>query len=92
MSAIEFWKTFFEFVAVMCLIIGFVNEKKVIAFEVALARSIRQWLKARKNRKKRFTDILNTIPLEEEQEFTQPYVTTYDTWKNRKGRGGRYEQ
>ena len=44
-------RTALEFVAVALLIWGFVNEKKVIAFEVKLARAIRIHLRNRRRRK-----------------------------------------
>lgn len=53
MSFVEIIKTFFEFAAVVLLIIGFINEKKVVAFEVKLARAIRIHLRNRRIRKQR---------------------------------------
>ncbi len=43
--------SFFELAAVILLIVGFIYEKKVIAFEVKLARAIRIHIKNRKVRK-----------------------------------------
>lgn len=40
MSAIFIVRTFFEIIAVCLLIWGFINEKKVVAFENKLARAI----------------------------------------------------
>ncbi len=40
MSFFEILVTFLEFAAVVLLIVGFINEKKIIAFEVKLARAI----------------------------------------------------
>ena len=45
--------TTLEFLAVVLLIVGFINEKKVIAFEVKLARAIRIHLRNRRLRKQR---------------------------------------
>ncbi len=45
--------TVFEFAAVVLLIVGFINEKKVVAFEVKLARAIRIHLRNRRRRKQR---------------------------------------
>ncbi len=45
--------TVFEFAAVVLLIVGFINEKKIIAFEVKLARAIRIHLRNRRVRKQR---------------------------------------
>ena len=40
MTFLEIMVTFLEFAAVVLLIVGFINEKKIIAFEVKLARAI----------------------------------------------------
>ncbi len=53
MAFAEIIKTFLELAAVILLIIGFVNEKKVVAFEVKLARAIRIHLRNRRIRKQR---------------------------------------
>lgn len=53
MAFAEIIKTFFEFAAVVLLIIGFINEKKVVAFEVKLARAIRIHLRNRRIRKQK---------------------------------------
>lgn len=53
MAFAEIIKTFLELAAVVLLIIGFVNEKKVVAFEVKLARAIRIHLRNRRIRKQR---------------------------------------
>ncbi len=53
MAFAEIIKTFFELAAVVLLIIGFVNEKKVVAFEVKLARAIKIHLRNRRVRKQR---------------------------------------
>ena len=53
MAFAEIIKTFFELAAVVLLIIGFINEKKVVAFEVKLARAIRIHLRNRRLRKQR---------------------------------------
>ena len=45
--------TTLEFLAVVLLIVGFINEKKVIAFEVKLARAIRIHLRNRRLRKQK---------------------------------------
>ena len=92
MSAVDFWRTFLEAAAVILLIVGFVNEKRVVDFEKALAKAIREHLKARKNRKKCISERSNTNSLEKENEPTTLYVTTYDTWKNSKVKGSRYDK
>lgn len=53
MAFAEIIRTFFEFAAVILLIIGFINEKKVVAFEVKLARAIKIHLRNRRLRKQR---------------------------------------
>ncbi len=53
MTFAEIIKTIFEFAAVILLIVGFINEKKVVAFEVKLARAIKIHLRNRKVRKAR---------------------------------------
>ena len=53
MTFLEIIKTFFELAAVVLLIVGFINEKKVVAFEVKLARAIRIHLRNRRLRKQR---------------------------------------
>ncbi|MBQ3543505.1 MAG: hypothetical protein IJA34_00710 [Lachnospiraceae bacterium] len=50
----EFWdiiRTFFEFLAVVLVIIGFINEKKLIKFENQIAEKIRIFFEHRKERK-----------------------------------------
>ena len=51
MSFFEIMVTFFEFAAVVLLIIGFINEKKIIAFEVKLVRAIRIHIRNYRRRK-----------------------------------------
>ena len=53
MSFAEIIRTVLEFSAAILLIIGFINEKKVVAFEVKLARAIRIHLRNRRLRKQR---------------------------------------
>ena len=53
MTFFEILVTFFELAAVVLLIVGFINEKKVVAFEVKLARAIRIHLRNRRLRKQR---------------------------------------
>lgn len=53
MAFAEIVKTVFEFAAVVLLIVGFINEKKVVAFEVKLARAIKIHLRNRRLRKQR---------------------------------------
>ncbi|MBE6771736.1 MAG: hypothetical protein E7547_06305 [Ruminococcaceae bacterium] len=53
MTFFEIVKIFFEFAAVVLLIVGFINEKKVVAFEVKLARAIRIHLRNYRARKQR---------------------------------------
>ena len=53
MTFFEIIKTFFELAAVVLLIVGFINEKKVVAFEVKLARAIRIHLRNYRVRKQR---------------------------------------
>ncbi len=45
--------TVLEFAAVVLLIVGFINEKKVVAFEVKLARAIKIHLRNHRIRKQR---------------------------------------
>lgn len=52
MDFIEILRTIGEFTAVVLMIIGFINEKKIIAFEIKLARAIRiHWRNRNKTRK-----------------------------------------
>ena len=53
MAFAEVIRTVFEFAAVVLLIVGFIYEKKVVAFEVKLARAIRIHLRNRRLRKQR---------------------------------------
>ena len=53
MTFLEIIKTFFEFAAVVLLIVGFINEKKIVAFEIKLARAIRIHLRNHRLRKQR---------------------------------------
>lgn len=53
MAFAEVIRTVFEFAAVVLLIVGFINEKKVVAFEQKLARAIRIHLRNRRVRKQR---------------------------------------
>ena len=53
MAFAEVLRTVFEFAAVVLLIVGFIYEKKVVAFEVKLARAIRIHLRNRRLRKQR---------------------------------------
>lgn len=51
MAFADILRTVLEFTAVVLLIVGFINEKKVVAFEVKLARAIRIHLRNRRRRK-----------------------------------------
>ena len=51
MAFADIFRTVLEFTAVVLLIVGFINEKKVVAFEVKLARAIRIHLRNRRRRK-----------------------------------------
>ena len=53
MTFADIIRTVLEFAAVVLLIVGFINEKKVIAFEVKLARAIKIHLRNRRIRKQR---------------------------------------
>lgn len=53
MTFADIIRTVLEFAAVVLLIVGFINEKKVIAFEVKLARAIKIHLRNRRLRKQR---------------------------------------
>lgn len=53
MSFADIIRTVFEFSAVILLIVGFIYEKKVVAFEKKLARAIRIYLRNRRVRKQR---------------------------------------
>ncbi len=53
MNFAEIIKTVFEFAAVVLLIVGFINEKKIVAFEVKLARAIKIHRRNRRLRKQR---------------------------------------
>ncbi|MBR6786093.1 MAG: hypothetical protein IKM25_07595 [Clostridia bacterium] len=45
--------SFFEMAAIVLLIVGFINEKKIAAFEAKLARAIKIHLRNRRRRKQR---------------------------------------
>lgn len=51
MAFTDIIRTFFEFSAVVLLIVGFINEKKIAAFEAKLFRAIRIHLRNRRRRK-----------------------------------------
>jgi hypothetical protein len=51
MTFADIIRTFFEFAAVILLIVGFINEKKIVAFEAKLARAIKIHLRNRRRRK-----------------------------------------
>lgn len=53
MTFADIIRTVLEFSAVVLLIVGFINEKKVVAFEVKLARAIKIHLRNRRIRKQR---------------------------------------
>lgn len=53
MTFVDIIRTVLEFAAVILLIVGFINEKKVVAFEVKLARAIKIHLRNRRIRKQR---------------------------------------
>jgi len=53
MSFADIIRTVFEFSAVVLLIVGFIYEKKVVAFEKKLARAIRVAIRNRRIRKQR---------------------------------------
>lgn len=53
MSFAEIIRTVLEFAAVILLIVGFINEKKIVAFEVKLARAIKIHRRNRRIRKQR---------------------------------------
>lgn len=64
----EVIKTILEFVAVILLIVGFINEKKIIAFEIRLAKAIRIHIRNRKLKKKskcEFQNIQSRAPASE---------------------------
>ena len=45
--------SFFELAAIILLVVGFINEKKIAAFEAKLARAIKIHLRNRRRRKQR---------------------------------------
>lgn len=53
MNFAEVIRTVLEFAAVVLLIVGFINEKKIVAFEVKLARAIKIHRRNRRLRKQR---------------------------------------
>ena len=53
MTFADIIRTVLEFAAVILLIVGFINEKKVIAFEEKLARAIKIHLRNHRIRKQR---------------------------------------
>lgn len=91
MNAFDLIRTFFEFLAALAVILCFVYEKKLIVFERKIYVAVKKFLSDRKKRKKRFSNRSNTFSLEKENEPTTYYVATYDTWKNSKVKGSRYE-
>lgn len=79
MTFAEIIKTFFELAAVILLIIGFINEKKIVAFEVKLAKAIKIHLRNRRIRKQKEaarayqTRVQQRAP--EEVYFEEPVLT-----------------
>ncbi len=53
MAFAEIIRTVLEFAAVILLIVGFINEKKIVAFEVKLARAVKIHRRNRRLRKQR---------------------------------------
>ena len=53
MAFLDIILSFFEFLAVILLIVGFFNEKKIVAFEAKLARAIRIHIRNYRRRKQR---------------------------------------
>lgn len=53
MSFADIIRTFFEFAAVVLVIVGFIYEKKLVAFEAKLARAIKIYMRNRRIRKQR---------------------------------------
>lgn len=79
MTFTEVLKIFFEFAAVVLLIVGFINEKKVVAFEVKLARAIKIHLRNRRIRKQRETSKAYQAKIQqrapEDVYFEEPVLT-----------------
>ena len=88
MSAVEFWKTFLEFAAVVALIIGFINEKRVVAFEKRLAAAIREYVRARKAGQNKHLNDPDKLSQECEEQFQEPRVAVLDTWRNKNYKEG----
>ncbi|MBQ2973954.1 MAG: hypothetical protein IJE19_06340 [Clostridia bacterium] len=86
MAFAEIIKTFFELAAVVLLIIGFVNEKKVVAFEVKLARAIKIHLRNRRVRKQREAARQYSARVQmrapEDAYFEEPVLTVVEDNKN----------
>lgn len=87
MAFAEVIKTFFELAAVVLLIIGFINEKKVVAFEVKLARAIRIHLRNRRIRKQRevarqYSAKVQLRAPEEDLCFEEPVLTVVEDSKS----------
>ncbi len=79
MSFADIIITVLEFAAVVLLIVGFINEKKVIAFEVKLARAIKIHLRNYRIRKQRekaaMSARIQTRAVEDYYEDEQPVLT-----------------
>lgn len=79
MSAVEFWRTLFEFAAVVALIVGFINEKKVVAFERRLAAAIRAYVRACKAAQNKHLNDPDKLSQEFEKQFQGPRIAVLDT-------------
>ncbi len=53
MTSLHIFLSFFELAAIVLLIVGFINEKKIAAFEAKLARAIRIHIRNYRRRKQR---------------------------------------
>jgi hypothetical protein len=53
MAFSDIFLSFFEMAAIVLLIVGFINEKKIAAFEAKLARAIKIYMRNRRIRKQR---------------------------------------
>ncbi len=88
MSAVDFWRTFFEFAAVCALIYGYCKEKKVVEFEKRIAAEIRAYVRARKAAQNKHLNDPDKLSQEFENQFQGPKVTVLDTWRNKKYKEG----
>lgn len=88
MSALDLIRTFLEFLAALAVILCFVFEKKLIAFENRIAAAIRAYVRARKAGQNKHLNDPDKLSQEFAEQFQGPKVEVLDTWRNKKYKEG----